>query len=145
GRRPSLRDELLVTLPLVVASLAIARLVGADPRTQLLIVPLAAFYAAWGIARIGDLVDHRSRGSLRPGFVTRAAVFVVSCALLSTIARWVYMGHAMGSPHHSIGAENREVGKAVAAIIPEEEPLMSWHPAHALYADREWRVLPYAT
>jgi hypothetical protein len=50
----------------------------------------------------------------------------------------------MGSPHHTVGAANHALGDALKAIVPAVEPVMSWHPATALYADREWRVLPYA-
>jgi hypothetical protein len=144
-RRRGLRDELLITLPLIVTSLAITRMVGADPRTQLLIVPIAAFYAARGVIRIGDVVDRRARGTgLRPGFAGNVAALVMAIALLSTVFHWVYMGWSMGSPHHATSAASRSVGEALQDIVPAHDPVMSWHPAVALYADRDWRVLPYA-
>jgi hypothetical protein len=145
GRRRAPAAELLVALPLLITSMMIARIVGADPRTQLLIVPLVAFYAARGVQRIGDAVERYAAGAeLRRGFVAGVAAAVVVLALLSTVTHWVYMGLSMGSPHHTVGAANHAAGDALKAIVPADEPVMSWHPATALYADREWRVLPYA-
>jgi 4-amino-4-deoxy-L-arabinose transferase-like glycosyltransferase len=145
GRRRAPAAELLVALPLLITSIMIARIVGADPRTQLLIVPLVAFYAARGVQRIGDAVERYAAGAeLRRGFVGGVAAAVVSLALLSTVTHWVYMGLSMGSPHHTVGAANHALGDALKGIVPADEPVMSWHPATALYADREWRVLPYA-
>jgi hypothetical protein len=145
GRRRAPAAELLVALPLLITSIMIARIVGADPRTQLLIVPLVAFYAARGVQRMGDAVERYAAGAeLRRGFVAGVAAAVVVLTLLSTVTHWVYMGLSMGSPHHTVGAANHALGDALKAIVPADEPVMSWHPATALYADREWRVLPYA-
>jgi hypothetical protein len=145
GRRRAPVEELLFTIPLIITSIIVARIVGADPRTQLLIVPLVAFYAARGVQRIGDAVERYAAGAeLRRGFVTGVATTVTAIALLSTVTHWVYMGLSMGSPHHTVGAANHALGDALKAIVPADEPVMSWHPATALYADREWRVLPYA-
>jgi hypothetical protein len=145
GRRRAPVDELLVTIPLLITSVAIARIVGADPRTQLFIVPLVVFYAARGVQRIGDWAETRSPGTeIRRGFATGIVTAIVAVALMSTVAHWVYMGLSMGSPHHTVGAANHAMGDALKARVPEDEPVMSWHPATALFADREWRVLPYA-
>jgi 4-amino-4-deoxy-L-arabinose transferase-like glycosyltransferase len=145
GRRRALHSELLVVMPLVVTSIAVARLVGADPRTQLLIVPIAAFYAARGICRLGDVADLRAAGAgLRRGFVSALATAVLALVLVTTIGRWSVLGWTMGSPHHTVGAANRAAGAALAGIAPPTESVMSWHPAIALFADRDWRVLPYA-
>src|SRR5690606_12149735 len=47
-------------------------------------------------------------------------------------------------PHHIVGAENRRAAEELQTLLAPGEPVMSWHPALALYADRDWRVLPYA-
>jgi hypothetical protein len=132
-------------MPLLITSVIVARIVGADPRTQLLIVPVVIFYAARGVHHLGDAIQRHAAGAeLRRGFVTGVATAVTAIALLSTVTHWVYMGISMGSPHHTVGAANHAVGAALETIVPADEPVMSWHPATALYADREWRVLPYA-
>jgi hypothetical protein len=64
--------------------------------------------------------------------------------LFGTQARRLYMSLAVGSPHHYVGAENRLVGAALRQLVPSDGSVMSWHPAIALYARRDWRVLPYA-
>lgn len=146
GVRRPWRNELVVAVPLVITSVAIARIVAADPRTQLFLVPLAAFYAARGVTMFGAFVDDRIRdSSLRRGFVAAATATILSFVLLATEARWVYLGLSLGSPHHLVGSANRRMGEALRTIVPEDEPVMSWHPAMALYARRDWRVLPYAS
>ena len=146
GARRAWRDELMVAAPLVLTSVAIARIVAADPRTQLFIVPLAAFYAARGVFMFGAFVDDRVRdGSVRRGFVATATAAILALVLLATEVRWVYLGLSLGSPHHLVGTANRRMGEALRTIVPEHEPVMSWHPAMALYARRDWRVLPHAS
>ncbi|MGH7448574.1 MAG: hypothetical protein ACREK1_03295, partial [Longimicrobiales bacterium] len=149
--RRAWRDELLLAAPLLLTSVAIARFVAADPRTQLFLVPLAAFYTARGVRRLGVLVDRTMRrgsvrrGSLRRGFIGTATASVLVLFLLGTEARWVYLGVSLGSPHHLVGTANRRMGEALRGIVPPDEPVMSWHPALALYARRDWRVLPHAS
>ena len=41
-----------------------------------------------------------------------------------------------------MGAQNAEVGEAIQEETPEDATVMSFHPALALFADRDWRVLP---
>lgn len=146
GARRAWRQELVVAAPLVLTSIAIARIVAADPRTQLFIVPLAAFYTARGVCRLGLIVDRATgHGSLRRGFAATATAAILTLLLFGTVARWVYLGTSMGSPHHLVGSANRAMGEALRDIVPHDEPVMSWHPAIALYARRDWRVLPHAS
>lgn len=145
GARRAGRLELLVAVPLLLTSLAIARIVAVDPRTQLFLAPLAAFYAARGVREIGIIADRRLEpGRIRPGFLAGASAAILALLMLATEARWVYLGLRLGSPHHLVGSANRRAGEALRDIVPAGEPVMSWHPALALYARREWRVLPHA-
>jgi hypothetical protein len=150
GARRAWRDELLIAAPLLLTSVAIARVVAADPRTQLFVAPLAAYYAARGIRRLGVLADRAWRrravrpASVRRGFIGMATAAILVFILVATEARWVYLGLSLGSPHHLVGTANRRMGEALREIVPADEPVMSWHPAIALYARRDWRVLPYA-
>src|SRR5690606_7176895 len=146
GRRRDPHGELLVAVPVVLTSVAIARIVAADPRTQLFIVPLVLLFAARGIHRLGDGADGAlAPDRLRPGFARRAVFAIVVAVFFATSLRWMYMGATLGSPHHLVGAANREVGSALQRRVPPDEPVMSWHPAIAIYADRDWRVLPLAS
>lgn len=73
-----------------------------------------------------------------------ALTAAVALLLLGTAARWLYFSVRLGSPHHLVGAENRRIAESLRSVIPPDAPLMSWHPALALYARRDWRVLPQA-
>jgi hypothetical protein len=120
-------------------------LVAIDPRTQLLIVPLAAFYAARGSRRVGTYIERKAgRSQLRRGLMSGALATVVVLLLLGTEARWLYFSLELGSPHHLVGTENRRVAEALQQVVPPAAPIMSYHPALALYAGRDWRVLPQA-
>ncbi len=141
-----LRKELPVTLSLLGTSIAIAVLVAVDPRTQLFLVPLLAFYAARGFSLIEREVRQRTHGNaLRPGFVELVLASVAIAWLLSINGWRLYMSLSVGSPHHVVGAQNRRVALEVDSLRNVRPgPLMSWHPALAVFADRDWRVLPYA-
>lgn len=145
GRHRRGVGEILVAGPLVVTSFAVAALVAADPRTQLLVVPLAAYYAARGARLTGFLADRIIRGrSLRRGFTGAMVVVTLVALLLGTDARRLFLSVTVGSPQHVLGSGKRVVGDALRALVPEDEPVMSWHPAIAVHADRRWCVLPYA-
>lgn len=136
----------LVALPLLVASAMIARWVAVDPRTQLFLAPLLAFYAARGVRAVGSWGDRRLRGtSVRRRLVSAT----LGSAIVGLLFLWnghrLYSSLREGSPHHLLGAANRELGEALREMVPEDEPVMSWDPSAALYARRDWRVLPYAS
>lgn len=145
--RRARREELIAALPIAATAVVIAVVVAVDPRTQLMIVPLVAFYAARGIRVAGVLVEKplRRRGAIRRGFAVAGIAVVIVAALFATDARRLYVSLEAGSPHHLVGAANRRVGEALRQVVPEDESVMSWHPALALYARRDWRVLPHAS
>lgn len=140
ARRPDL--EALVGLPLVATSVLIARVVAIDPRTQLFIVPLAALYAARGLLVVADAVKPRLAHRIRGGVVTALFVGAVVLDLLGTSAVRLGMSLTVGSPHHVVAAQNAAVGAAIRDATSEDATVMSFHPALALFADRDWRVLP---
>lgn len=140
-----LRRELLVAAPLVATSALVAVLVATDPRTQLFLVPLLLFYAARGLLRTGDLLEGpaRARG-VRKGFVRALLVAAVILLFVGTHARRLQLSLTLGSPHHVVGEANHRVGEVLGELVPPDEAVMSWHPALALFAGRDWRVLPLA-
>jgi len=149
-RRPGF-DELLVAGTIVGTSALIAVVVAIDPRTQLIVVPLAVFYIARGLHAIGAAIDRlRSREQsqdgigLRRGFARGVIVGLVLVVLLAVSARRLYFSLSLGSPHTVVGEANHRVGRMLDRRLPADAVVMSWHPAIALYARRDWRVLPLA-
>lgn len=140
ARRPRL--EALIAVPLIGTSAFIAAVVAIDPRTQLFLAPVAAYYAALGAAAAGRALEMRTDIGLRPGFGSMLTAGVLALLLLGTSARRLYLSLAVGSPHHIVGAENAAVGQALHQRLEPDAAVMSWHPAVALYARRDWRVLP---
>jgi hypothetical protein len=144
-RRPRIAAELLLVGPLLFTSVAIARVVAIDPRTQLFLLPLVALYAARGLLVSRAWLNRALRRTgIRRGFAGAVLTGVVLLVLAGTQARWLYMSLGVGSPHHLAGSSNREIGRALAVALPADAVVTSWHPAIALYADRDWRVLPSA-
>lgn len=145
GRRRLARAEVLTAVPLVATSPLIARVVAIDPRTQLFLAPLLAYYAARGIRLVGVLADRRGgRLPVRRGFIAGILAFVAIALLLGTDVRRAYIGARVESPHQIVATENRIIGEVLREIVPDDEPIMSWHPGFAIHARRDWRVLPLA-
>lgn len=172
--REVLRRELPVAGALVGTSLAIAVVVAVDPRTQLFLAPLLVFYAAQGFRLVEETIRARGPDApLRPGFAELILVGTAVVWLLGISARRLQLSLSLGSPHHIVGAQNRAVAEELDALLDAAEdtetdevgaagsarapgatggsgptpgagPVASWHPAIAVYADRDWRVLPYA-
>lgn len=141
-RERRLDIEALVGIPLVVTSLVIARTVAIDPRTQLFLAPLAAFYAAAGVLVVGDRLARRTEGRIRGEMAPKLLVGALALVLLGTSLVRLGLSLAVGSPHHIVAAENATVGEAIRRASPEGATVVSFHPALALFADRDWRVLP---
>jgi hypothetical protein len=143
----TLRRELPVAVALVGTSLAIAVLVAVDARTQLFLVPLLALYAARGFALVEEVVrDRVGSADLRPGFIEAVVVGVAVVWLLGINGRRLYMSLTVGSPHHVVAQQNREVAESLDRLLDSPSgPVASWHPAIAVFADRDWRVLPFAS
>ncbi|MFO7894463.1 MAG: hypothetical protein R6U63_12075 [Longimicrobiales bacterium] len=144
--RAVLRRELPVTLSLVGTSVAIAAVVAVDPRTQIFLVPLLALYAARGFSLVEAIVrDRWPEAPLRPGFMELLLAGTALVWLLGIDARRLYLSLSLGSPHHIVAEQNRAVAGELDALLEGDDgPVASWHPAIAVYADRDWRVLPYA-
>ncbi|HKJ93321.1 MAG TPA: glycosyltransferase family 39 protein [Longimicrobiales bacterium] len=151
-RRRRSFDELLVAAAVLGASAIIAITVAVDPRTQLIVVPLAAFYIARGLHALGLGIDRlldrdQSMAGVgpRPGFGRRLLVAVALLVLFAVSARRLYFSLSLGSPHNVVGEANQRVGRMLDRRLPPGAAVMSWHPAIALWAHRDWRVLPLAS
>lgn len=143
-RKPEL--EVPVLGALLGTSLAIALLVAVDPRTQLFLVPALAFLLARGFHLLSRTLDPWVQRRIpRPGFLRILLAGVTVAGLLGISLTRLYLGLAYGSPHHLVAQQNRLVAEELDTFFQAPEgPVASWHPALAVYADRDWRVLPYA-
>src|SRR5690606_6048763 len=142
-RRVPRGAELLVAAPLLLTSVLIAGIVAIDPRTQLFMVPVIGLYAARGARWLGVRCDaFAGRIDVRKGLIPTLIALVSIGWLVVEDARRLYMSHAMETTHQLLAAENRRAGVALRGVVPEGKTVMSWHPAVAIHARREWRVLP---
>lgn len=145
-RRRDRATELLFTAPLVIGSLAIAYIVAIDPRTQLFLVPALAFYAARGGRLLGVIFDSKiSKDRISKKFVPALVILIMLTTLTTENVRRLYMSLSLETTHQFVAAENRRAGEELRRLVPEGEAIVSWHPAVALHARRDWRVLPLAT
>ena len=143
-RRPRDSSERGATVALLATSGTIGLVAAVDARTQLFLVPLLLLYMVRGVEGIADAMESRLDG-LRPGFVRRVTLAAIGLAGLGTLGWQFTMARTVGSPHHVVGAQNRAVGEALDSLLGGRPgPVASWHPAIAVFADRDWRPLPLA-
>ena len=143
--RSVLRRELPVVGALLGTSLAIAGVVAVDTRTQLFLAPLLALYAARGFALVEERLRQQWPDGPRPGFIEMVLAATAVVWLLGINGRRLYLSLSLGSPHHIVADQNRAVAEELDALLETDTgPVASWHPAIAVYADRDWRVLPSA-
>ncbi len=134
--------EALVAVPLAVTSVLIVRIVAIDPRTQLFLAPLAAFYAARGALWVADAITDKWAGHVRAGLPPKLLIGGLVVAMLTTSLADLTLSLTVGSPHHVVAEQNAAVGGAIRRTTPEGASVVSFHPAIALFAHRDWRVLP---
>ena len=139
------RDRSAWILVGVVAatSLLIARFVAVDARTQLIVAPLAMVYVSLGIARVATWGGRlrQVRASVLSGLLLASCLIAMGWVHATRLT----LSLTVGSPHHTVGAQNRQV----AALLRRRGdgalgPVASGHPAIALFADRDWRPVPQA-
>ena len=143
-RRPRSVSERGATVALLGTSLTIGVVAAVDARTQLFLVPLLLLWMVRGLELTAGVVEARLTG-IRPGFVRRVALVGVAAAGLGTLGWQLRMSLVVGSPHHVVGSQNREVAERLGGLLDGRPgPVASWHPAIAVFADRDWRPLPLA-
>ena len=143
-RRPRASSERGATVALLATSATIALVAAVDARTQLFLVPLLILWMSRGVEWIAHTMESRL-SDLRPGFVHRITLAAIGLAGLGTLGWQLTLSRTVGSPHHVVGAQNRAVGEALDSLLHGRRgPIASWHPAIAVFADRDWRPLPLA-
>jgi 4-amino-4-deoxy-L-arabinose transferase-like glycosyltransferase len=125
-------------LTLAVCALLPSWLAYVEPRSLLPLAPLAAIYAGVALERAHARAGVRVRrlaGVALPGVVALALVWP---AVREGVAAW-----PQTTPLQQVATARRTVGEYLAEHLPADAVVMSWHPAVAIWARRDWRVLPY--
>jgi len=137
GRAP--RGALVWSLPVVAATLAPALLAYVEPRALLLLVPAGCIFAAAAVVRAAEVTARN------PGFPRAASVapLAVAVLLLLPTARDLARAWPQDLPLQRVASARRAVGDALGRRLAAGAVLVAWHPAVAIYAGRDWRVLPY--
>jgi hypothetical protein len=119
--------------PLLLAGLLPSALAYVEPRSLLPVVPVACILAAPAVARAAEVLRHA-------GF---APVALVVALLLVPTGRDLYRAWPGERPLQRAAAARRAVGEYLAARLPPDAAIVSWHPAVALFARRPWRAMPF--
>jgi 4-amino-4-deoxy-L-arabinose transferase-like glycosyltransferase len=125
-------------VPLAVCALLPSLLTYVEPRSLLPLAPLAAIYAAVALVRIPERVSGRLSRPAAAGLPG-----LVALGLFWPAVRDEVRARKQTTPLQQVASAQRAVGEYLAQHLPADAVVMSWHPAIAIWARREWRVLPY--
>ena len=109
-----------------------------EPRSLLPLAPLAAICAGVLLARIREWTPGRAVGPTGAALLVLAASGLIWPAARDGVHAW-----SQAAPLQQVASARRAVGEYLAQHLPPDAVIMSWHPAIAIWARREWRVLPY--
>ena len=136
--------EIVAGGSIVMSAAAIAALVAVDPRTQSFVLPLIAYLSAVGVVALARFVAARRDN---PGFerpVAAGLAGVVVIVMLIETADRTYAGRTLTTEVQLMGTEYRLLGRGLRELVPEGQSIVSWHPAVAVHARRDWHPLPLA-
>jgi len=139
SRAKPVGDAVLWLSPMLLASVGSAVLAYAEPRALLLLAPAACILAAGACGPPRAWLERRS-GSARFGTLVPAAVALV---LAVPTARDVARSWTQQTPLQQIASARRGVGERLGRNLPPDGRIVSLNPAVAIWAHRDWRVLPY--
>jgi 4-amino-4-deoxy-L-arabinose transferase-like glycosyltransferase len=140
-RTRPLRDAAIWLSPMVLASLAPALLAYAEPRVLLLLAPAACILATGACEELRVMAERRP-GAGRSGPLIPGAVAVL---LLFPTAHDISRAWGQQTPLQQLASARRIVGEYLGAHLGQDARIVSWHPATAIFARRDWRVLPYTS
>jgi hypothetical protein len=126
----------------VGTSLLVAVLVYVDPRNHVLLVPMLAIYAGAGALSLGRMFARVIR-SPRPRPIVTGVVVAGPVLAALVLGGQIVSGLTTATAMSVTADVNAESGTALGRLLPPGLAVMSWHPGVAVYAGRDWRVLPY--
>ncbi len=132
--------ELAWLVPAVLTAALPAALVYVEPRSLLMLMPLAAMGA--GALWSASLDAAAGRGPRAIRTLNAAAALLVALAARPA-ARDGWNARRHDTPLQQLAAAHRAVGTHLGQRLPPDAAVMSWHPAIAVWARRDWRVLPW--
>ncbi len=134
------RAEMAVWLmPAIVTGLLPAILAYAEPRALLMLVPATCILTGGAMAGVAEAIESRTT-SAWPRRLTTAAFL---CLLLWPTARDLARSWHQETPLQRVATARRVLGEYLGRHVAAGERIVAWHPASAIWARREWRVLPY--
>lgn len=104
-----------------------------EPRAMLIVVPVACVLAGVAVS----VLPRPGPRLFRPVVVAGCVALVVPAAL-DFVRAW-----PQTTPLQQAAAARRAVGTYLGAHLDSTDRIVSWHPAVAIWARRDWRVLPY--
>ncbi len=110
------------------------------PRFFLYLVPALALWAARGVVLAAGFVRARGLGLNVPDRLIPVALTVVGIVLVGRAALT-----SEAASLRQIGIENRLAAERLAAVLPKNEPVFTWHPRLAYWGHLDWRALPVAS
>jgi 4-amino-4-deoxy-L-arabinose transferase-like glycosyltransferase len=128
---------LALVFPLATCALLPSLLTYVEPRSLLPLAPLAALYAAVGLARVVERAPARYGPLAAVGLPA-----LVALALLLPVSRDLARAWGQTTPLQQVATARRAVGEYLGRHLPGDAIVMSWHPAVSIWAARSWRVLP---
>ena len=128
-------------VPLVVAALLPAFAAYVEPRSLLPLLPVMAIGAARALAALVARLSQQRPTAARAPAVMLA---LLTLLLLLPTAGAAWRSRLLDTPLQQLAAAQRTVGQTLGANLAPDVAVMSWHPAVALYAGRDWRVMPEA-
>jgi 4-amino-4-deoxy-L-arabinose transferase-like glycosyltransferase len=128
------------TLPPLAAALIPALVVYVEPRSMLPLVPVAAIGCGALWSRVAGALE--SAGTRGVGLRFLVGV-MVPIALVAPAIRDGWRSRSGNTPLQQVARAQRAVGQLLGDSLPAGATIMSWHPAPAIWAHREWRVLPW--
>lgn len=137
------RRAILWLSPALAGALLPTIIVYVEPRALLPLLPVAALGAALALEVLARrlpraLPNASTRRRLVAGLAAAAAVLLVA-PVVRDLARTL----AAPQPLQRVASSRRAVAQLLAAKLPADAIIASWHPSVGYFADREWRVLPY--
>jgi hypothetical protein len=133
-------DALLWLTPAVLSAVVPVLLAYAEPRALLMLVPVVCILAGGATTWLAGLMEERTARPLAGHVVTAA----VAIGLAIPTARAAARSWTQQAPLQQVATATRIVGSYLGTHLDPNERIVSWHPAVAIWARRDWRVLPYA-